>query len=72
MATVDLLPISSPDGETLYQAVAGKLTSTHCQGSTTLAIAQQQQLEDLVEAELQTTTLFINQKRNDSIKSNYH
>jgi hypothetical protein len=27
MTTVDLLPISSPDGETLYQAVAGKLTS---------------------------------------------
>jgi hypothetical protein len=54
MATVDLLPISSPDGETLYQAVAGKLTSTHCQGSTTLAIAQQQ-LEHLVEAELQAT-----------------
>jgi hypothetical protein len=45
---------------------------TQCQGSTTLAIAQQQQLEDLVEAELQATTLFINQKRNDSIKSNYH
>jgi hypothetical protein len=41
------------------------------QGLTTLAIAQQQ-LEDLVEAELQATTLFINQKRNDSIKSNYH
>jgi hypothetical protein len=55
MATVSILPISSPNGKSLYQAVAGKLTSTHRQGSTTLAIAQQQQLEDLVEAELRGT-----------------
>ena len=27
MATVSISPISSPNGETLYQAVAGKLTS---------------------------------------------
>ena len=108
MATVSISPISSPNGETLYQAVAGKLTSlgktagqaldaltaqldnpesptfllvlqsfqpdkffdatqqtqltelmlqwrnARDQGQT-LAIAQQQQLDDLVEAELQDT-----------------
>ena len=107
MATVSILPISSPNGETLYQAVAGKLTSlgktagqaldaltaqldntesptllvlqsfqpdqffnetqqaqltelmlqwrnARDQGQP-LAIAQQQQLEDLVEAKLQAT-----------------
>ena len=107
MATVSISPISSPNGETLYQAVAGKITSlgktagqaldaltaqldnpesptllvlqsfqpdkffdatqqvqltelmlqwrnARDQGQT-LAIAQQQLLDDLVEAELQAT-----------------